>query len=130
MSKLKEKHNLKGTLICVEGIDGSGKSTQLALLRDWLKSIGQDVIFTEWNSSALICQTTKLAKKKNNGQGQNEGRGQNGQCGDGLKEALAGHIGAGDGERENITDEGGDHRHHHAQSHRAAEGLEIPGSGE
>ena len=63
MSKLKEKHNLKGTLICVEGIDGSGKSTQLALLRDWLKSIGQDVIFTEWNSSALICQTTKLAKK-------------------------------------------------------------------
>ena len=65
MSKLKEKHNLKGTLICVEGIDGSGKSTQLALLRDWLKSIGQDVIFTEWNSSALICQTTKLAKKKN-----------------------------------------------------------------
>ena len=65
MSKLTEKHNLKGTLVCVEGIDGSGKSTQLALLRDWLKSIGQDVIFTEWNSSALISQTTKLAKKKN-----------------------------------------------------------------
>lgn len=65
MSKLTEKHNLKGTLICVEGIDGSGKSTQLALLRDWLKSAGQDVIFTEWNSSMLISETTKLAKKKN-----------------------------------------------------------------
>ena len=65
MSNLTEKHDLKGTLICVEGIDGSGKSTQLALLRDWLKSIGQDVIFTEWNSSMLISQTTKLAKKKN-----------------------------------------------------------------
>lgn len=65
MSKLLEKHNLKGTLVCVEGIDGSGKSTQLTLLRDWLKSIGQDVIFTEWNSSELISQTTKLAKKKN-----------------------------------------------------------------
>ena len=65
MSKLTTKHNLKGTLVCVEGIDGSGKSTQLALLRDWLKSIGQDVIFTEWNSSELISQTTKLAKKKN-----------------------------------------------------------------
>ena len=65
MSKLTEKHHYKGTLICVEGIDGSGKSTQLALLRDWLKSIGQDVIFTEWNSSELISQTTKLAKKKN-----------------------------------------------------------------
>ncbi len=65
MSKLLEKHNLKGTLVCVEGIDGSGKSTQLTLLRDWLKSTGQDVIFTEWNSSELISQTTKLAKKKN-----------------------------------------------------------------
>lgn len=65
MSRLKEKHNLKGTLVCVEGIDGSGKSTQLTLLRDWLKSAGQDVIFTEWNSSELISQTTKLAKKKN-----------------------------------------------------------------
>lgn len=65
MSKLNEKHNLKGTLVCVEGIDGSGKSTQLSLLRDWLKNSDQDVIFTEWNSSELISQTTKLAKKKN-----------------------------------------------------------------
>ncbi len=65
MAKLTEKHNYEGTLVCVEGIDGSGKSTQLALLRDWLKDIGKDVIFTEWNSSELISQTTKLAKKKN-----------------------------------------------------------------
>ena len=65
MDKLNNGHNYKGTLVCVEGIDGSGKSTQLALLRDWLKSSGQDVLFTEWNSSPLISQTTKLAKKKN-----------------------------------------------------------------
>lgn len=65
MSKLTEKHHYGGTLVCVEGIDGSGKSTQLALLRDWLKDINQDVIYTEWNSSELISQTTKLAKKKN-----------------------------------------------------------------
>lgn len=65
MSKLAQDHNLKGTLVCVEGIDGSGKSTQLTLLRDWLKSVRQDVIFTEWNSSMLISQTTKMAKKKN-----------------------------------------------------------------
>lgn len=65
MAKLTERHNYEGTLVCVEGIDGSGKSTQLALLRDWLKDIGKDVIFTEWNSSELISQTTKLAKKKN-----------------------------------------------------------------
>ena len=65
MAKLTEKHNYEGTLICVEGIDGSGKSTQLSLLRDWLKANGKDVIYTEWNSSPLISQTTKLAKKKN-----------------------------------------------------------------
>ncbi len=65
MAKLTEKHNYEGTLVCVEGIDGSGKSTQLALLRDWLKANGKDVIYTEWNSSPLISQTTKLAKKKN-----------------------------------------------------------------
>ncbi len=65
MAKLTEKHNYEGTLICVEGIDGSGKSTQLGLLRDWLKAQGKDVIYTEWNSSPLISQTTKLAKKKN-----------------------------------------------------------------
>ncbi len=64
-SRLNEEHNLAGTLICVEGIDGSGKSTQLSILHDWLKSLKQDVIFTEWNSSDLISQTTKLAKKKN-----------------------------------------------------------------
>lgn len=52
-------------MICVEGIDGSGKSTQLEILRDWLQSKGLDVIFTEWNSSELISQTTKKAKKKN-----------------------------------------------------------------
>ena len=63
--RLSTPHNLPGTLICVEGIDGSGKSTQLALLRDWLKAKNLDVIFTEWNSSDLISQTTKKAKKKN-----------------------------------------------------------------
>ncbi len=63
--RLNELHNLPGTLICVEGIDGSGKSTQLAILRDWLSSTIKDVIFTEWNSSELISKTTKKAKKKN-----------------------------------------------------------------
>jgi dTMP kinase len=63
--RLYNPHNLPGTLICVEGIDGSGKSTQLSLLRDWLRAKNLDVIFTEWNSSDLISQTTKKAKKKN-----------------------------------------------------------------
>jgi dTMP kinase len=63
--RLDKDHKLPGTLIVVEGIDGSGKSTQLALLRDWLISVLGDVIFTEWNSSKLISETIKEAKKKN-----------------------------------------------------------------
>ena len=62
--RLFKPHELPGTLICVEGIDGSGKSTQLGILRDWLKSKNLDVIFTEWNSSDLISQTTKKQKRK------------------------------------------------------------------
>ncbi len=54
--------NYKGKLIVVEGIDGSGKSTQIDLLYKWLKSKGHSVFFTEWNSSNLVSSTTKLAK--------------------------------------------------------------------
>lgn len=63
--RFQEDHQLPGTLICVEGIDGSGKSTQLSLLREWLNSTVGQVIYTEWNSSKLISRTTKKAKKKN-----------------------------------------------------------------
>ncbi len=49
----------------VEGIDGSGKTTQLALLAKWLISAGHPVFVTEWNSSALVKAATKAGKKKN-----------------------------------------------------------------
>jgi dTMP kinase len=49
----------------VEGIDGSGKTTQLALLAKWLKAAGRPVFQTEWNSSALVKAATKTGKKKN-----------------------------------------------------------------
>lgn len=65
MLRFSKSHGLDGVLICVEGIDGSGKSTQLDLLYSWLKSKKLDVILTQWNSSDLISQTTKRAKKKN-----------------------------------------------------------------
>ena len=54
----------KGKLIIVEGIDGSGKSTQIDLLYRWLRSLGKSVYFSEWNSSALVKSTTRSGKKK------------------------------------------------------------------
>jgi dTMP kinase len=53
-----------GRLFIVEGIDGSGKSTQLSLLHKWLAAKGYGVVFSEWNSSPLVKDTTKLGKKK------------------------------------------------------------------
>jgi dTMP kinase len=63
--RLYKKHDFPGKLLVVEGVDGSGKSTQLDLLRNWLESKGKSVIFTEWNSSNLISKTIKQAKRSN-----------------------------------------------------------------
>lgn len=57
-------HRFPGKLIIVEGIDGSGKSTQLFLLQQWLKREGYMVSFSEWNSSPLVKETTRRGKKK------------------------------------------------------------------
>lgn len=55
---------LPGKLIAVEGLDGSGKSTQIHLVHQWLKSKGYRVFFTEWNSSSLVREATKKGKKR------------------------------------------------------------------
>ena len=54
----------RGALFIVEGIDGSGKSTQIALLHKWLLAQRYSVFFSEWNSSDLVKRTTSRGKKK------------------------------------------------------------------
>jgi dTMP kinase len=56
--------DLPGKLFIVEGIDGSGKSTQLDLLHKWLVSEGYLVVVTEWNSASIVKQTTRRGKKR------------------------------------------------------------------
>lgn len=53
-----------GRLIAVEGLDGSGKSTQIHLLKRWLELQGLKVFFSEWNSSALVKNATSKGKKR------------------------------------------------------------------
>lgn len=53
---------LPGKLIIVEGLDGSGKSTQMDLLKKWVASLGYCSYFSEWNSSDLVRETTSRGK--------------------------------------------------------------------
>ncbi len=56
--------NYPGRLIAVEGLDGSGKSTQIYLLKRWLEAEGIKVYFSEWNSSELVKSATSKGKKR------------------------------------------------------------------
>jgi len=55
---------LPGKLIAVEGLDGSGKSTQIYLVKRWLELEGYKIFFTEWNSSLVVKRSTKKGKKR------------------------------------------------------------------
>lgn len=56
--------NYPGKLIAVEGLDGSGKSTQIYLVKRWLELRRFRVFFTEWNSSVLVKRATSKGKKR------------------------------------------------------------------
>lgn len=64
MAQLPDGTPLPGRLFIVEGIDGSGKSTQLDLVHKWLTTSGYCVAFSEWNSSPLVRKATKRGKKR------------------------------------------------------------------
>ena len=62
--QLESARKYPGALIVVEGIDGSGKSTQLYLLKRWLEIGGYRLHFTEWNSSPLVKSATRRGKQR------------------------------------------------------------------
>jgi len=65
LNTLQTPHDYPGKLFVVEGVDGSGKTTQLGLLAKWLSASGHRVFVTEWNSSVLVKAATRTGKKKN-----------------------------------------------------------------
>ncbi len=56
-----EKESLPGHLIVLEGTDGVGRSTQIALLREWLESSGYAVAATGLKRSKLAGKGIKAA---------------------------------------------------------------------
>src|SRR5438128_9732307 len=53
-AEIQKKGKDRGLLIAFEGPDGSGKTTQRKLFKDWLGGEGHSVVTTKWNSSKLI----------------------------------------------------------------------------
>src|ERR1035437_5306952 len=64
MMKTFAELNFPGRLIAVEGLDGSGKSTQIYLLKRWLEAEGIKVYFSEWYSSKIVKYATSKGKKR------------------------------------------------------------------
>lgn len=64
LEKLIARHEQsRGLLIAFEGPDGSGKTTQLKLLKRWLESRGEQVVSTRWASSPAIKPLLKVRKR-------------------------------------------------------------------
>jgi dTMP kinase len=59
---IQARESTRGLLVAFEGPDGSGKTTQRKLFKNWLKSEGRDVTTTKWNSSALVKPLVKARK--------------------------------------------------------------------
>lgn len=65
MTQFMTKHGYEGLLIVIEGTDGSGKSTQLELLKKYIQAQSYGVMVSEWKTSRLIANVIDDAKDRN-----------------------------------------------------------------
>lgn len=65
MENFKRKHDYEGLLVVIEGTDGSGKSTQLELLKRYMQDMSYGVMVSEWKTSRLIAKVIDEAKERN-----------------------------------------------------------------
>lgn len=65
MEKQCKNHQYPGLLVVIEGTDGSGKSTQINLLKRWIEDKSYGCMVSEWKTSRLIANVIDDAKDKN-----------------------------------------------------------------
>jgi dTMP kinase len=58
-------HRLAGKLIVIEGADGSGRSTQIARLREWLEGCGHATVQVGLKRSTLVSEELEQAQNGN-----------------------------------------------------------------
>ncbi len=56
---------LKGKLIVLEGADGSGRSTQIEMLKDWLENLGYGTVNVGLKRSTLVAEELDAAMQGN-----------------------------------------------------------------
>lgn len=65
MKRVIRKHGYEGLLVVIEGTDGSGKSTQIELLKRSIENQSYGVMVSEWKTSKLIADVIDDAKDRN-----------------------------------------------------------------
>lgn len=65
MENYKSKHGYDGLLIVIEGTDGSGKSSQIELLKRWIEDQSYGAMVSEWKTSRFIADAIDDAKERN-----------------------------------------------------------------